>query len=152
MKNTIEKLKMDAIVVDGTTINVYNGKEFTATNKVSGFGSGKKTVCTITIGGRRYENVAIDRIKAILDGNTRTRSKSAQPATISDYCNKIEHLFAQPESETEEETKIRKEALKRVTKLTVKLRELEAALNTEDEERKEYAEFLRLQAKFANKK
>lgn len=152
MKNTIENLKMDAINFDGMTINSYNGKEFTATNKVTGFGSGKKTVCTITIGGRRYENIAIDRIKAILDGNTRTRSKSAQPATISDYCNKIEHLFAQPETETEEAAKIRKEALKRVAKLTAKLRELETTLNTEEEERKEYAEFLRLQAKFAGRK
>ena len=152
MKNTIENLKMDSIVFDGLTINCYNGQEFTATNKITGYGSGKKTVCTINIGGRRFENIAIDRVKAILEGKTRSRSKSAQPATISDYCNKIEHLFAQPETETDEEKKIRTEALKRVTEHTAKLRELETILNTEEEERKEYAEFLRLQAKFANRK
>lgn len=152
MKNTIETLKMDAIVFDGMTINCYNGNEFTATNKITGFGSGKKTVCTITVGGRRFENVAIDRVKAILEGKTRTRSKSAQPATISDYCNKIEHLFSQPENETDDEKKIRVEALKRVSKLTAKLRDLETTLNTEEEERREFAEFLRLQAKFANRK
>jgi hypothetical protein len=90
--NTINDLKFENINFDGSTVNSFNGKEFTACNKVSGFGSGKKTVGTFTVNGTRYENIAIDRLRSLLgDGSTRTTKRT--PATISGYCSKIVGFF-----------------------------------------------------------
>lgn len=119
--NTINDLKFESINFDGSTVNSFNGKEFTACNKVSGFGSGKKTVGTFTVNGTRYENIAIDRLRALLgDGSTRTTTRT--PATISGYCSKIVGLF-------EEGTKRYSEVKKACDALT----KLEAKYKAEDE-------------------
>lgn len=92
---TIETLRFSEIEFDGTTQHNYNGKIFTATDKISGFGSGKKTVGTFTIDGTRYENIAIDRLRNILEGakSTATRTHRANKLTAS-YCfDKLREMF-----------------------------------------------------------
>ena len=92
---TIEALGFANIEFDGTTQHTYNGKMFTACDKISGFGSGKKTVATFIVDGTRYENIAIDRLRAILEGtkSTSTRTHRANKVTAG-YCfDKLREMF-----------------------------------------------------------
>ena len=92
---TLETLGFANIEFDGTTQHAYNGKMFTACDKISGFGSGKKTVATFTVDGTRYENIAIDRLRAILEGtkSTSTRTHRASKVTAG-YCfDKLREMF-----------------------------------------------------------
>ena len=92
---TLETLGFANIEFDGTTQHVYNGKTFTACDKISGFGSGKKTVATFIVDGIRYENVAIDRLRTILEGSktTTTRTHKANKVTAG-YCfDKLREKF-----------------------------------------------------------
>lgn len=92
---TLETLGFANIEFDGTTQHAYNGKMFTATDKISGYGSGKKTVATFTVDGTRYENIAIDRLKTILEGSktTTTRTHKANKITAG-YCfDKLREMF-----------------------------------------------------------
>ena len=92
---TLETLRFAEIEFDGTTQHAYNGKMFTACDKISGFGSGKKTVGTFIVDGIRYENIAIDRLKTILEGSktTTTRTHKANKVTAG-YCfDKLREMF-----------------------------------------------------------
>lgn len=122
MTNNISDLRFDAINFDGTTLNVFNGKSFTAADKKTGFGSGKKTVGTFTINGTRYENIAVDRLKVILGCEGTTANRTRVPATISGYCSRIVALF--------EEGTTRHKEVKKVCDSLVKL---EAKYKAEDE-------------------
>lgn len=92
---TLETLRFAEIEFDGTTQHTYNGKMFTATDKISGFGSGKKTVGTFIVDGTRYENIATDRLRTILEGSktTTTRTHKANKITAG-YCfDKLREMF-----------------------------------------------------------
>lgn len=92
---TIDELRFSEIEFDGTTQHTFNGKMFTATDKISGYGSGKKTVGTFTVDGTRYENIAIDRLRTILEGSktTTTRTHKANKIT-AEYCfNRLREFF-----------------------------------------------------------
>lgn len=92
---TLETLGFANIEFDGTTQHTFNGKMFTACDKISGFGSGKKTVATFVVDGTRYENIAIDRLRAILEGtkSTSTRTHRANKVT-AEYCfDKLREMF-----------------------------------------------------------
>ena len=92
---TINELRFSEIEFDGTTQHTFNGKMFTATDKISGYGSGKKTVGTFEVDGTRYENIAIDRLRTILDGSktTTTRTHRASKVTAG-YCfDKLREMF-----------------------------------------------------------
>lgn len=94
---TIETLRFAEIEFNGTTQHVYNGKMFTASDKISGYGSGKKTVGTFVVDGTRYENIAIDRLRTILEGSktTTTRTHKASKVTAG-YCfDKLREFFAE---------------------------------------------------------
>lgn len=91
----LETLRFAEIDFDGTTQHTYNGKVFTATDKISGFGTGKKTVATFTVDGTRFENIAIDRLRTILEGSktTTTRTHRANKVT-AEYCfDKLREMF-----------------------------------------------------------
>lgn len=92
---TIDNLKFSVIEFDGTTQHSYNGKIFTATDKITGFGTGKKTVGTFVVDGTRYENIAVDRLRTILEGakSTTTRTHRANKVTAG-YCfDKLREMF-----------------------------------------------------------
>lgn len=57
---TTENFKLDLGIFD------YSGKAVEVTNKITGFGSGKKTVYTGTIDGTAFENWDVCRIKKAL--------------------------------------------------------------------------------------
>jgi hypothetical protein len=94
MKN-LETLRFADIDFDGTTQHAYNGKMFTATGKMTGFGSGKKTVGTFVVDGTRYENIAIDRLRTILEGTTSTSTRTHRANKVTaGYCfDKLREMF-----------------------------------------------------------
>lgn len=113
---TIETLGFANIEFDGTTQHTYNGKVFTATDKISGFGSGKKTVGTFTIDGTRYENIAVDRLRTILEGvkSTGTRTHRANKVT-AEYCiDKLTDFFKEVDADLRILYKVKK-SLERAT-------------------------------------
>lgn len=112
----------------------YNGKRFRVANKVSGYGSGKKTVVDFeltTDDGSVVvrEHADITTIKRVLEGDSsnikRARVNLSNAGTIGGYCDRIELLFAEEESRLAE-----------VKKLTAQLRELEERYAEEDEQQR----------------
>ena len=113
---TLETLRFSEIEFDGTTQHAYNGKMFTACDKISGFGSGKKTVGTFTVDGTRYENAAVDRLRTILEGTktTSTRTHRANKVTV-DYCiDKLTDFFKEVDADLRILYKVKK-SLERAT-------------------------------------
>lgn len=115
MKN-LETLGFASIEFDGTTRHVYNGKMFTATGKISGYGSGKKTVATFTIDGTRYENIAVDRLRNILEGAKSTSTRThRQNRVTADYCiSKLTEFFKEVDADLRILYKVKK-SLERAT-------------------------------------
>lgn len=114
---TIENLRFAEIIFDGTTQHNYNGKMFTACDKLTGFGSGKKTVGTFVVDGTRYENIAIDRLRSILEGakSTATRTHRANKIT-AEYCiDKLTDFFKEANADLRILYKVKK-SLERATK------------------------------------
>lgn len=113
---TINELRFSEIEFNGTTQHTFNGKMFTATDKISGFGSGKKTVATFIVDGIRYENIAIDRLRTILEGSktTTTRTHKANKVT-ADYClEKLTGFFKEVDADLRILYKVKK-SLERAT-------------------------------------
>lgn len=112
----------------------YNDKRFRVANKVSGYGSGKKTVVDFELTADDgsvvvKEHIDITTIKRILDGDSsnikRTRINLTNAGTIGGYCDRIELLYAEQESRLAE-----------IKKLTTQLRELEERYAEEDEQQR----------------
>lgn len=112
----------------------HNGKKFRVANKVSGYGSGKKTVVDFELTTEAgevvtKEHIDITTIKRILDGDTanikRARINLTNIGTIGGYCDRIELLFAEEEKR-----------LKEIKALTAQLRELEDRYTEENEQQR----------------
>lgn len=94
---TAESFKLDLGNYD------YNGKAIEVTNKITGFGSGKKTVYTGTIDGAAFENWDVCRIKKALGiavsgtakggVNIRVMSDDEIDAVINAECNRFKSLL-----------------------------------------------------------
>lgn len=94
---TVENFKLDLGCFE------YNGKAVEVTNKITGFGSGKKTVYTGTIDGTAFENWDVCRIKKVLGiavsgtakggVNIRVMSDDEIDAVINAECNRFKSLL-----------------------------------------------------------